>query len=394
MSGYLTRVLSDRWRRLRRGQSSGDAGMTLVEMLVAMALISVAVLGLLGELAADIKQQTTERTQTNAVHLASSSLESARNLSWSSLVSLVGTRTTTPTVQGVTYTNVTTLALCSPTDAPDVCTTPATGAPTTARATVAVSWSSNGGRHTVRMTRNLADYTSTTTSSTTNPLGSCGGSGVTLVSGALSLSPSSTTVNASGNPPGNITATLTATGLSNTSCVPLTWSDDTGAHQLTMTGGGGTYSVTIPASSITKTVATSGGSIAFTATVPGSQAVPSTNLTIQGAPALSSCSVSVAALALNTITINPVTHKSLLPATLNCTATNLSSTDSVKATYVSGTGNTTSTLASSNGTTWTATLPAGTQLASGLVSSEAFTFKLTRASDSATDTKTVTVTLL
>jgi prepilin-type N-terminal cleavage/methylation domain-containing protein len=396
MNGYLTRVLGDRWRRLRGGASPCDTGMTLVEMLIAMALISVAVLGLLGELAADIKQQTTERTQTNAVHLASSSLESARNLPWSSLTSpaILGTHTTTPTVSGVTYTNATTVQLCSPTDAPGVCTTPATGSATTARATVAVSWTSNGASHTVKMARNLADNSSTTTSTTTNPLGTCGGSGVTLVSGSLALSPSTTIVNSSGHPPGNITATLTATGLSNTSCVPLTWSDDAGAHQLTMTGGGGTYSVTIPASSITKTVATSGGTVAFTATVPGSQAVPSTNLTIQGAPTLSACTVSVASLGLNTITLNPLTRKSLLPATLTCTATNLSNTDSVKATYQSGSSTATATLASSNGTTWTATLPSGTQLATGLVGSETFTFKLTRASDGATDSKPVTVTLL
>ena len=176
------------------------------------------------------------------------------------------------------------MQLCSPTDAPAVCTTPATGLAHYRTCHGHVSWTTNGAKHTVKMTRNLADNSSTTTSTTTNPLGSCGGSGVTLVSGSLSLSPSSTTVNASGNPPGNVTATLTATGLSNTTCVPLTWSDDTGSHQLTMTGGNGTYSVTIPATSITKTVSTSGGSIAFTATVPGSQAVPSKSLTILGAP--------------------------------------------------------------------------------------------------------------
>jgi prepilin-type N-terminal cleavage/methylation domain-containing protein len=387
-------LLSDRWRLLRRGDDVRDAGMTLIEMLVAMALISVAVLGLLGELAADIKQQHTEKLQTNALRVASNTLESARNLSWSSLISLVGTSTTTPTVEGTTYTDVTKLELCTPTDTPSACTTPSTGSPTTARATVSVSWSNNGTSHTVKMQRNLANLSSTTVSTTTSPLGSCGGSGVTLVSGALSLSPSSVTVNAAGNPSGNVTATLTATGLSNTSCVPLTWSDDTGSHQLTMSGGSGTYSVTIPASSITKTVSTSGGSVAFTATVPGSQAVPSTSLTILGSPTFSSCSVSVASLGLNTITLNPLTRKSLLPATMTCTATNLLSTDSVKVTYLSGSSNATTALTSSNGTTWTATLPSGTALATGLAGSESFTFKLVRASDSATASKAITVALL
>jgi hypothetical protein len=79
---------------------------------------------------------------------------------------------------------------------------------------------------------------------------------------------------------------------------------------------------------------------------------------------------------------------------LSCTATNLSSTDSVKATYQSGSSNANATLASSDGSTWTATLPAGTQLANGAAGSEAFTFNLTRPSDGATDSKAVTVTLL
>lgn len=394
MDDFLARLLGNRWRRLRSGTHACDAGMTIIEMLVAMALISVAVLGLLGELVADIKQQHTEKLQTNALRVASSTLESARNLSWSSLQSLVGTTTTTPTVEGTTYTDVTKLQLCAPTDAPTVCNTPASNAPTTARATVSVSWTNNGTSHTVKMQRNFANLSNSTVSTTTSPLGSCGGSGVTLVSGSLSLSPSTVTVNSAGHPSGNVTATLTATGLSNTSCVPLTWSDDAGSHQLTMNGGSGTYSITIPAASITKTVSTSGGTVAFTATVPGSQAVPSTNLTIQGAPAFSTCTVSVVSLGLNTITLSPLTRKSLLPATLSCTTSNLSSSDTVKVTYLSGSSNQTTNLTSTTGTTWTATLAAGTQLATGLAGSEVFTFNLTRASDGATASRAVTVTLL
>lgn len=394
MIAKLARALDDRRRRLRRGEPNGDAGISLIEVLVAMALITVAVLGLLSEMATDIKQQHTEKLQTNAVHLATSALESARNLSWSSLISLVGTTTSTPpAVQGVNYTEVQTLQLCSPTDGPAVCNTPAVGAAVTARATVSVSWMNNGSSHTVRMSRNLANLAATTLSTTTNPLGSCGGSGVTAVSGHLSLSPSSVTVDATGKPSGSVTATLSATGLSNTTCVPLTWSDDNGAHQMSMTGGSGTYTVTIPASSITKTVATSGGTIAFTATVPGSQAVPSTNLTIVGQPTFSICSVSVASLPVNTITLNPVSRKSLLPATLSCTTTGLAGTDAVKVTYQSGSGTASTTLTSSNGNSWTATLPAGTALATGSVGSESFTFKLTRASDGATASQAVTVVL-
>jgi prepilin-type N-terminal cleavage/methylation domain-containing protein len=394
----MRRVLADRWRRARGGaaDSAADAGLSLVEMLVAMSIVTVAVLGLLGELAADIKQQFTEKTQTTAVHLASSELESARNLSYDRLLSLLGTTTDPPiTLGGVSYTRTTTLEVCAATDGLSTCTTPASGAAKTARATVEVTWTSNGTTHSVHMVRNLTDDAVQTLTNGVSPLGSCGGSGTTLVTGSLSLSPSTVTVDSSGHASSNVTVTLTETGLANATCVPLTWSDDNGAHQLSMTGGSGTYSVSVPSSSITKSAATSGASVAFTATVPGSQAVPSASLTIQGQPAFSgNCSVSVAGLALNTITINPLTRKSLLGATVTCTTTNLSKTDTVKATYASGTSGNTQTLSlsSSDGNSWTGTIPAGTTMASS-GSAEAFSFSLKRASDNATASQSLTVAL-
>jgi type II secretory pathway pseudopilin PulG len=396
MNTSLAQRLAHPISAARRRAEAGDAGMTIVEMLVAMTLITVGVLGLLAGLAADIKQQKTEKTQTNAVHIASSALENARSESWASLVSLVGTTVSQPvTVDGVTYTEVTNLQACSATDAPATCTTPAAGVAETARANVQVSWTNTGGTHTVKMSRNLADTDSSTVSSTTNPLGSCGGSGTTLVIGSLSLSPSSVSVNSAGTPSSNVTATLTETGLSSASCVPLTWSDDNGSHQLTMTGGGGTYSVTIPASSITKTVGTTGGTVNFTATVPGSQAVPTTALTIVGQPTFTgNCSVSVVGLGLNTITLVPLSRNTLLAATLTCTTTNLSKTDSVTGTYASGVSPATRnfTMSSTNGTTWTATLPAGSAMVK-TGAAEAFTFSLKRASDNATATTSLNALL-
>jgi hypothetical protein len=126
--------------------------------------------------------------------------------------------------------------------------------------------------------------------------------------------------------------------------------------------------------------------------VPGSQAVPSKTLTIVGAPTFSTCSVQVVGLGLNTITLVPLTRKSLLAVPMTCTTTNLSSTDSVKATYASGTGTQTVNMTSTDGTTWTVTLPAGsTMVSSGL--SESITFTLKRTSDNATATKSITATL-
>jgi prepilin-type N-terminal cleavage/methylation domain-containing protein len=373
--------------------SPRDDGMTLVEVLVAIVIVSVGVLALLGELATDIKQQTLESSQANAIRLANGSLESARNLSFASLVSQAGTRTATVPVKGISYAETTTVQVCSPTDGPNTCTAPAAGTVSTVHDNIQVSWTFAGHTHFVRVARSLADDSTLTVSSATSPLGSCGGSGTTLVVGHLALSPTSVMVNSAGTPSSAVTVTLTETGLSNATCVPLTWSDDNGSHQVTLTGSGSTFTATIPAASIKKATPTSGGSIAFTATVPGSQAVPSASLTLIGAPAFSgNCSVSVVGLGLNVITLVPLTRNTLLSAGLTCTTVNLAKTDSVVATYQSGTTTKNLTMTSSNGTTWTATLPAGSAMVkTGL--SEVFTFNLTRAADGSTASQNLTATL-
>ncbi|MGN6473609.1 MAG: type IV pilus modification PilV family protein [Mycobacteriales bacterium] len=372
-----------------------DTGLSLIEVVAAIAVITIGLFALLGELAANIKQQSLEKSQATALHIANGALESARSQSYSSLVSAAGTSSKTVTVNGRVYTEVQSLQVCSPTDSPNSCTTPSNGAVSTVHAVVNVSWDFQGKQRTVKIARNLVDQGALSVSSTSSPLGSCGGTGTTLVTGHLSLSPSSVTVSAAGQPSSAVTVTLTEIGLSNATCVPLTWSDDNGSHQVSLTGGGGTgsYQATIPAASITKVVTSSGGSVAFTATVPGTQAVPSVSLTIVGAPAFSgSCSVSVAGLALNTISLVPLTRNTLLAATLSCSTVNLSKTDSLVATYQSGTTTKTATLTSSNGTSWTATIPSGTAMVK-TGPSEGITFQLTRASDSATASQSLTATL-
>ncbi|HVT22448.1 MAG TPA: hypothetical protein VHE57_13790 [Mycobacteriales bacterium] len=381
-------------RRIRAIRGCDDSGLSLVEVITALSIVTVGLLALLGEVATNVKQQGLEKSQAVAMHLANGVLESARSSPYAALVSQAGTSTTATPVNGRTYTQTRTLQVCSPTDPPDTCTPPTSGAVSTVHATVRVSWTFAGQQHAVQIARSLTDNSPLTVSTTTDPLGSCGGGGTTLVTGSLSLSPSSVSVTSAGNPTSAVTVTLTQTGLLNATCVPLTWSDDNGPHQVTMTKTANSYSVTIPASSITKTVTSSGGgSITFTATVPGSQAVPSKTLTLIGAPAFSgSCSVSVAGLGLNVITLIPLTRNTLLPAGLTCTTVNLDKTDTVTATYQSGTGTRTLALTSTNGTTWTGTLPAGTTMKStGLT--EGFTFQLTRASDGATASQSLTATL-
>ncbi|HEX3708082.1 MAG TPA: hypothetical protein VHV76_15760 [Mycobacteriales bacterium] len=367
--------------------------MTLVEIVVAIAIISVGVFALLGELATDIKQQGLEKTQATALHIADGVIESAKAMSYGSLVGQAGTSTATTPVNGVAYTAIKTFQVCSPTDTPNACTSPGSGAVSTVHANVSVSWTFGGRSHTLRVAQSVGDASPLTVSATSSPLGSCGGGGTTLVVGHLALSPSAVTVSSSGTPSSAIAVTLTQTGLSNATCVPLTWSDDKGSHQVSLTGSGGTFTASIPASAITKTTSTSGGSISFTATVPGSQAVPTASLTIIGAPAFSgNCTINVAGLGLNVMTLVPLTRNTLLPAGLSCTTVNLSKTDTVIATYQSGTTTKNIALTSSNGTSWSATLPSGSAMVkTGL--SEGFTFALTRAGDGSTASQSVTATL-
>ncbi len=384
-----------RARHTRANPGCADTGLSLIEVIAAIALISIGLFALLGELAANIRQQSLEKSQATALHIANGALEATRSQAYSSLVSAAGTSSKTVTMNGRDFTETRSLSVCSPTDSPNTCTPPSSGAVSTVHAVVDVTWDFQGEQRTVRIARSLVDNGTLSVSSTTNPLGSCGGSGTTLVSGHLSLSPSSVTVDTAGQPSSSVTVTLTETGLSNATCVPLTWSDDNGSHQVSLTGdsGSGSFQAAIPKTSIKKVVSTSGGTLAFTATVPGSQAIPSVSLAIVGAPAFSgNCSVSVAGLALNAISLVPLTRNTLLPATLSCATVNLSRTDTVVATYQSGTTTKTATLTSSNGTSWTATIPSGT----GMVktgSSESITFQLTRAGDSSTASQSLTATL-
>src|SRR3569623_896448 len=175
-------------RRIRAIRRRDDEGMSLVEVIAGIAVITIGLFALLGELAADVKQQSLEKSQATAMHIANESLDSACSLAYSALVGQAGTSTSTTAVNGREYTQTRTLQVCSPTDTPNACTTPAGGAVSTVHATVQVTWTVGGQQHAVQIARSLADNSTLSVRSATRPLGSCGGSGTTLVPGSLSLS--------------------------------------------------------------------------------------------------------------------------------------------------------------------------------------------------------------
>jgi prepilin-type N-terminal cleavage/methylation domain-containing protein len=370
--------------------ASEDAGFTLVETMVAIVLVTIAIFALSAELTAYLHHQANERARTTAVRLMTTSVENARRLTASQLAAIpAGTAIAPPTTDGGrTYTTTEVIQRCSVNDAASTCTTPASSADLDTRVRVTVSWADG------TETRSVSTYTSVADDSATTYTPSGSGSLSTLLGGtgqaasgvsvaAFTASPSSATVSASGVPSSAITLALTTVGLTSaTSSIPVTWTDDAGSHQWSLTGGPSSWTATIPATSISKVVASGTDTVTFAATVPGTTSLATTSVTLRAGVSFSSCSVTP-----NPIVLTVLTRKTSLVETLTCTTSGLSATDTVSASYASGSGTATKSLTSTNGTTWTATLSSGTTMASsGLL--ETFTFTATRAADGRTATAT------
>lgn len=162
----------------RRGRRASDDGFTLIEVLVALSLVTVALLGMLFAIATDIKGQGTEKAQTTAIHLASSTLEAAAGITFANLCTSAvappgATNVSGPTTSGSTHTTTSTVpAASSDSGLPysvsaAVTGTCSSGAATSA--TVTVSYSLHGASHTpVVMSQSFAD--DSTVTSTSNPL--------------------------------------------------------------------------------------------------------------------------------------------------------------------------------------------------------------------------------
>ena len=369
-------------------QASNDEGMSLVEVVVAMAIVTVGLLGMLTEIVAYFHQQSSQRAHAVALRLATTTLEDARRLAPGSLAA--GTYAAPPVVKDhVAYTTTTTVQMCSPLNQV-TCTAPASGGPSVARVNVSVGWSDSQGDHHVAMSTADADTAAgNLAGSSSGLLSNSSASGTSVSASALGLSPSSVSVDSSGNPLSNITATVSITGLGTSVTVPLTWSDDNGAHQVSMTNvGGTTWSVTVSKSAIKHVLSSGSSTVSFAAVVPGIQVFPSANLTVTPQAAfVGTCSVTA-----SPIVLTPLTRKTALAEVFSCTTTGLTASDSVQATYATAATTATLTLSSVNGSTWTATLPAGTTIVSS-GSTENVTFTLTRVSDNSTSNQSLSVAI-
>ncbi len=377
------------------GQDDGEAGFTLVESLVGLMLVTVAILALTAELATYVHHQANERARTSAVRYMSTSVETARGLSAYALSQIPsGTVTVAPkTIGGITFTTTETLQRCTIGDAAGTCTTPSSAAVLDTRVRITVTWPDGATTRSVTTSTSLADdgtghYNPTGSGSLSTLVGGTG----TLTNGVsvsgFSAASAQMGVGTDGHPTGPVVLTLNAVGLAATvTSIPVTWTDDNGSHQWTLTGGPSAFTATIPAASITKVVASGSSTLRFAATVPGTSALSTADVVLKPGVTISGCSVTV-----NPIVLTVLTRKTSLVETLTCTTTGITATDTVTATYASGTGTASKALSSSNGTSWSTTLPAGTLMAStGL--SESFTFTATRASDSVSATASVSAVL-
>jgi prepilin-type N-terminal cleavage/methylation domain-containing protein len=380
------------------GETAYDDGFTVIEMLVALVIVSVGLLALLDGIISAVHSQREKVQRAAAARVASTAIESARQISWNTLLANVPSpgvpsRTTlSKTMSKTSYTYTTTTMQCSTTDNPATCTAPASSGTQAVRVSVNVVWTVGGKQHSLAAGTTItnASSSSVNASGSGTIAGLLGGttSGTSVTLGTLTVTPSSLAATAANNPASAVTVSMTAVGLSSTTSIPLTWTDDTGSHQLALTSsGGGTWSVSVPASSVTKAPASGSttATVAFTATAPTGNGIQTANLTLVTQPSFTSCSVSPNPLTLQLLS----TTKLANAETLTCTVKALSSSDHVRVSYATPTSTQTSDLTTTDGgTTWKLVLAAGTQVHSGL--STTFTFTATRQSDNASASTSVT----
>lgn len=353
-----------------------------------MAIVVTALLALLGEFTTYLHQQRAQRAHTYALRVATSALEDARRLPVSSLP-LGSTSSTSPPHDGVAYTTTTNVVSCDP-SVQSSCQAPAANGPSVARVGVTVSWSDAAGSHHLSLGTADADVSSTTANGSTgnltnNTTGTTGSVSLT----SFSASPNPVGVDASSHPNSDVTLSLVATGLASSTSIAATWTDDTGTHHTTLTNASGnTWTVTVPKAQITRTASVSSSTVTFAATVPGLSTLPTATLTVLPQATLTNCVVTA-----SPIVLTPLTRRTSLPEVLSCHATGISGSDAVTATYASGTTTATVSMTTiDSGANWSYTLPATTTMVN-TGSTESFTFKLTRASDSYTTSSNLLVAL-
>jgi prepilin-type N-terminal cleavage/methylation domain-containing protein len=372
-------------------RSAGDAGFTLIELVVALGIISISVLALLSGFIASATSIQSQQTQARATRVALDRNENLRLSAYDSPELDVGAHTgTAQAADGTSYSYRTVVSERDARPGEDVAGDVVKDIATT------VTWE---GKRPGSVT-----YT-TAVSVNARDIGLPSGY-VQAIKGVSVAPDPSVIVDYDGFTREPITVTVTMTGFDITDVVRVSWTDDHGLRSVNATTTDARYwRVTIPAGSSGLYKRLNAGesvNVTFTATTASNLNKTST-LKVYGPvdnpPVISS--FTVAPLPLDMINGGTNRYQNKNQETFTCVidglSTSTNSLDSVKATYIGETGATievplTRTAVNGSRTTWTKVFPRSTEYF-GIGANLPYTCVARRYTDGGPASKLISVTV-
>lgn len=256
------------------GRHGDDTGFGLVEALVSVFLVGTVLFALLGVFITAAQSIADQRLRAAATRMGNAHLETLRAVPFTELAnhdtSPGGELVTTPDGRSLTrLTEVSSIHAET-----GSCVNPATGTcddqGEVKEITVTMSWERGGDRDTLTFSTAIAP-----------PDEQAAGDGQTI--GNPDMFPNPTVVDDTGTPTAPIEVTVPLQGFSTSTTVTMSWDDDDGSKQQTLTSSDGlNWTTTIDPSKLTRTVAVGEtADLDFTFTVDGLST--STSLTLQRA---------------------------------------------------------------------------------------------------------------
>ena len=288
-----------------------DAGMSLVEILVAISVLSICLFGMLGTLIASAQSIRSQQQRAGASRQVGAQIEQARTtlkqMTYAQLEAAAGTPSvaTQTGTDGTVYTTTTTVTLVDAQTGGAM----VSGQPTVARAVSRVTWTASGNAREVVFETAIAPDDpaiaptsgpgpSPTASPTPAPTGTAAPTPTptptTQAITSTNLNPAPTQIDASGNPTQEINATVVLEGFDATALVSISWPNDgggTATRTLTSSDGGITWTTAIPTTQVTHALPPGGtAQLLFTVTA-GSLSQPY-GLQLQGEAVVAAPTVS------------------------------------------------------------------------------------------------------